>query len=136
MINKICILLLLSNFLISEDVPTDIESIRASAEYGNAANQYLVGLYYYKGNGNDKKEGARWLAKAAESGNGDAQSQLGFMYATGRAVEKNDGLALQWTQADAKQGNSMGEYNLGVFYYYGLAGLQKDEKASFEWVEK
>ncbi|KAG0221303.1 hypothetical protein BGW41_006953 [Actinomortierella wolfii] len=58
----------------------------------------------------------RWYREAAYNGDAQAQALLGFHYGTGRGVEQDDYQAFYWYYMAAKQGNVIGEYNVGCMY--------------------
>ena len=63
----------------------DLESIRKSAEQGNAEAQVLLSRFYYKGEGvpKDYKEAFTWYRKSAEQGDAEVQYSLGVRYYNG-----------------------------------------------------
>ena len=70
----------------------DLESIRKSAEQGNAEAQYVLGFHYVCGIGGvekDYKEAIKWFAKSAEQGNAMGQYWLGLSYYHGYGVPKD-----------------------------------------------
>ncbi len=69
-----------------------------SAERGNSAAQFRIGMIYLQGNGvaQDYSEAAKWFREAAEQGNTSAQSMLGAIYATGLGVTKDHTRSYMW----------------------------------------
>ena len=57
------------------------------------------------------------------------------MYEDGRGVEKDDKKAVELYFKSAEQGNSFGQYYLGLMYQYGR-GVEKDLKKAIEWYSK
>ena len=57
------------------------------------------------------------------------------MYQNGYGVEKDYKKAFEWFFKSAEQGNSFGQYNLGVMYQNGC-GVEKDLKKAIEWYFK
>ena len=54
----------------------------------------------------DKKEGIKWLRKAAEQGNLGAQINLGATYSTRQDIEPDRIEACRWCRMAAEQGSS------------------------------
>ena len=71
----------LRGLLESGSVPpdeSDLKDLKDLANRGDAQAQYIIGSFYYKGNGvqKDLEEAETWLIKAAESGNVNAQNTM------------------------------------------------------------
>jgi len=64
------------------------------------------------------------------------QIKMGEIYSVGTwKVLKNDETAAEWYQKAALQGDSEGEYHLGLCYERGL-GVPKNEALAFNWFSK
>ena len=77
--------------------PETTDSLRESAEQGDAAAQYNLGVRYdtvryYTGAGvpRDDAEAVRWYRLAADQGHAGAQSHLGLKYEYGQGVPQDD----------------------------------------------
>jgi TPR repeat protein len=76
------------------------------------------------------------VQKAAQQGEGQAESELGYRYARGtNGVAKDNVEAVKWFRKAAEQGNSDGQYNLGVMYQNGW-GVEKDYVQAVNWFRK
>ena len=75
-----------------------LADLRATAETGDAAAQFILGGMYVTGVGvpQDAAEAAAWYRRAAEQGHTRAQYNLGGMYAEGLSVPPDAVEALMW----------------------------------------
>jgi len=82
--------------------------LQNSAEQGNAEAQYLLGLWYYSGQGGqvDYAKAAEWFSKSAEQGDAQAQYMLSISYGTGRGVPEDVTKADEWLRKSAAQGHA------------------------------
>ena len=86
-------------------IASDLNSLNAAAEQGDAEAQLNLGVMY------DNSEGipeiytaaARWYHMAAEQGNAKAQVKLGYMYDNGEGVPKDYVQAYAWVNIGAAQ---------------------------------
>ena len=94
---------------------------RQSAEEGDIATQFNLGLIYDLGRGvpQDKVEAARWYRKAALQDDDEAQYTLGRMYYNGDGVPKDEAAAFGWFRKAANQGHGKAQYRLGCMYKRG-----------------
>ena len=94
---------------------------RQSAEEGDIATQFNLGLIYDLGRGvpQDKAEAARWYRMAAEKDDDGGQYHLGRMYCDGDGVPKDDVAAVGWFRKAANQGHVEAQYRLGCMYLLG-----------------
>ena len=76
---------------VPKDEAEGVESMRKSADQGNAAGQFWLGASYYSGTGvaKDTAEALRWYRKAGDQGYAAAQYNLGQAYNLGNGVEKD-----------------------------------------------
>ena len=77
-----------------------------------------------------------YISKAANQGQVNAMTTLGWNYFTGDdGVKKDFDKAIYWTKKAADLGtHGMPTYNLGLFYFQGLAGLPQDlNQAKNKW---
>ena len=116
-----------------------IQSIRASAEKGNATDELFLAMSYAYGCGSapDDREAVRWYKQAAEHGNAQAEYQLGQLYENGLddLVPQNYREAVKWYQKAAEHGNAKAQFDLGLRYSAGDLVPQND-KESFKWFRK
>jgi|TARA_R110000787_G_scaffold206590_3_gene316780 superfamily II DNA helicase RecQ len=115
-------------------MPSDIAALRVKADTGDANAQWLLGYYYYTGQGvpKDDAETALWFRLAADQGYADAQANLGFMYGTGRGVPQDDAQAMSWFRKAAEQGHTIAQLNLGAMCFTGR-GVPQDYVESHKW---
>lgn len=124
-------------FYYGVDGPLDY--VRALALYGQAAElgdaeaQYVYGGMLYQGQGTDpnRREGFKWLLKAAEQGKVSPQSLniIGSMYLRGNMVPQNFLEAKRWLTKAADQGNRAAQNDLAYLYFNGLGGDRDYSKA-------
>ena len=77
-----------------------------------------------------------YINKAANQGQVNAMTTLGWNYFTGEdGVKKDFDKAIYWTKKAADLGtHGIPTYNLGLFYFQGLAGLSQDlNQAENKW---
>ena len=108
-----------------------VRLFRQSAEQGDAAAQFTLGLIYDLGRGvpQDKAEAARWYRMAAEQGDDGGQYHLGRMYYDGDGMPKDDAVAIGWFRKAAAQGDAGALYYLGVMYALG-EGISRGDAAA------
>lgn len=100
---------------------TNIATLKAKANNGDATAQYNLGLAYDNGKGveKSKSQAVYWYKKAAEQGLAEAQYKLGSAYFIGMGVEQSKSQAVYWYRKVAEQGNADAQFLLGAAYYYG-----------------
>jgi len=77
--------------------PTKLAGIKAKAETGDAAAQYILGRVYDQGNDQGRRtESTKWYRRAAVQGNANAQFMLGWWYYIGEGVPRNYVEAYKW----------------------------------------
>jgi hypothetical protein len=110
------------------------ESVRASAEAGNARDQYYLGLRYSTGQGapQDYSKALECYRKAADKGDPMGENGLGFLYSSGRGVPQDYAVALSWYRKAAVLGNSKAQFNLANAYLYGR-GVQQNINEAGQW---
>ncbi|KAF9118211.1 hypothetical protein BGX30_004732 [Mortierella sp. GBA39] len=98
---------------------------------GDLEGQYSLGVMIYYGCGVplDRKEGERWIRKAADQGHKDAEAGMGIV-----CIHLKDySGAMQWC---LKAGNPISHYHIGVLYYNGWWGVEPNCAAAMEWFQK
>ena len=120
--------------------PANVEEIRAKAEKGDAAAQFVLGLKYTIGDGvtKDYAEAVKWFRKGAEQGHADAQNMLGSCYYFGSnrdGVAPNYAEAVKWYRKAADQGDARSQSDLGSCYYNGN-GVAQDYAEAVKWFRK
>ncbi len=144
------------------DTSESMRGLRAAADKGDAAAQFLVGHAYEVGFGvpKDMSETSRWYAlaaeprtagtagnqtpikdfvqafdayrKLAEQGDESAELYLGLNYDLGQDVPRNVVEASRWYRNAAAQGSGSAASNLGVMYFNG-DGVPKDDVEAASW---
>lgn len=120
-----------------ENQPNTFESVHLEAEKGDPEAQYVLGHYYFIGDGvgQNRNEAAKWFLKAANRGNIYAQVSLGVCYQGGVGVAQDLTEALKWYRKAADQGYADGEFHVAGIYYDGL-GVKQDKTESLKWMER
>ncbi len=114
-----------------------LESIRESAENGDARAQRILGIAYQEGRllPKDDAEAALWYRKAAEQGDPLGQRLLGAAYDRGLGVPEDHVEAAQWYLRAADQGQAWAQLIIGSMYQRGRGVPQSDAQAA-EWFRK
>lgn len=117
---------------------------RKSAEQGNDAGQFEIGLLHYFGSvqaqdgsveAPNYNQAAYWFSKSAEQGNSKAQAFLGSMYLVGQGAAIDYNQAAYWFRKAAEQGISGSQRNLGLMYSLGQ-GVAQDYNQAVYWFKK
>ena len=113
-------------------LPTDLPSLEALANEGDAAAQFAMASYYNKGNPitDDMDRASKWYLKSAEQGNAKAQYTIGLFYERGVGVKQDLAEAAKWYRKAADQGVPNAQYYLGLLYYQGKGIKQDDAEAA------
>lgn len=100
---------------------TDIASVRAKAESGDAYAQRQLGWCYQSGDGapKDMAEALKWYRQSAAQGNSWAQNDVGRFYEYGWVVPQDYAEAMKWYLLSAQQGVKYAQHNLACLYYSG-----------------
>ena len=113
---------------------------RKAADQGNIAGEYNLGILYEKGLGlkTDLSQAIHWYQKAANQNDKDAVTHLtnAQIKLAGQLYQaKNYKEAVSLYRRLAEQGNSVGQYNLGILYEKGL-GVSRDIDQAKAWFQK
>ncbi|QKK05883.1 MAG: sel1 repeat family protein [Pseudomonadota bacterium] len=81
----------------------------------------------------DPEKAAFHLQTAAEDNNADAQFLLGALYLQEGTPLHDEQAARQWMLRAAEQKHPEAMSNLGLLYFYGQHGFEKDMRKAFEW---
>lgn len=120
--------------------------LKKSADSGNTAALYYLGLMHRQGNGVEKSAGksCQYFLKAAEGGYKEAYLAAGMCYRTGNGFSRDDREAFRWARkaADETGESGMSDENrrelavlLGDSYFSGNGTVQDFPKAA-KWYEK
>ena len=119
-------------------IVSEPDSIKASADQGDASALYNLGIMYATGEGvpQNDAEAVRWYQMAAEQGDADAQLNLGVMYDTGKGVPKDYVQAYAWSDIAAAQGHETAKKNLEIIIKeMSTADIAKAQELSREFWE-
>ena len=118
-----------------------LTDLKKKADAGDAIAQNDLGYLYLYGNKElgvsiDLDTGIDYLNKAAEQDQVNAMTTIGWNYFLGsNGAEQNDEEAIYWNKRASDLGFTIASYNMGFFYYSGLAGLEQDLlKAKKYWL--
>ncbi|CAO3645736.1 unnamed protein product [Mucor fragilis] len=81
-------------------------------------------------------QGIEWLEKAVQMGNSRAHVQLGILYDKGEGVQQNNDMALLHYKAAVENNNHAAQYILGLVYYFGRLGRQKNHKEAIRLIKQ
>lgn len=120
--------------------------LKKSADSGNAAALYYLGLMHRQGNGVEKNAGksCQYFLKAAEGGYPDAYLVTGVCYRKGNGFSRDDREAFKWARKAADKTGESGTGDeerrtlavlLGDGYFAGEGTVQDFPKAA-KWYEK
>ncbi len=107
------------------------------AQEGNPLAKNNLAIIYTRGGENEiNYNKAMALLNEASEFSSEALNNLGVFYANGFGVEKNSTKALALYFKSAKKGSVTAMYNIGISYFNGLNGLEKDKIKAKYWFEK
>ena len=111
------------------------ESLKRTAQQGDARAQYELGEMYDRGEGvaANSDEAVKWYHKAAEQGHPGAQWQLGYKYEYGSGVAVDNVESLKWFRRAAGQDHGIAQFELAMRYQTGK-GTAKDSVEAYRWV--
>jgi TPR repeat protein len=81
-------------------------------------------------------EAIKWYERAIKLKDARAMSFLGYSYWAGEGTTKDRAKAEALFRQSAEQGDTFGQYRLGLMYRDGDAPLKQDHKLAFEWFTK
>ncbi|CAO3675937.1 unnamed protein product [Rhizopus stolonifer] len=110
------------------EIPQDLG--RAKEYYEKSAQQGFADAQAALGNRwvveEDYEQGLHWLEKSVQKGNSRAHVQLAMMYDKGMGVEQDNKKALAHYKTAADKKNRAAQYLLGLVYYFGRLGKERD----------
>jgi TPR repeat protein len=112
-----------------KDVARSLKLAQESSGMGSKYGQWVLGLFYHRGEGDITQDHAQALAlyRLAAAHNLDlAQNSMGIMY------DQDKGEALQWYQLAAAQGYPLALGSVTMSYMLGY-GVTKDERVYEMW---
>jgi len=120
------------------ELQAEWQRILASAEQGNAADQYRAAGGYLLGRGGIEKDSGnamRWLHAAAEQSHTQAMEALAYEYLRGVYMARDPERAFALLEKAAAQNSATAQYRLAVMLL-GQEGVPRDEQRSKDWLEK
>lgn len=116
------------------DYATAMAMILPTAQTGDPAARYYVGLMFLKGQGVQKNPATAlsWLSKSATSGHAYAQTYMGALNRRGEIMPQNYDAAMHWYLLAAKRNFKNAQYSIARMYYFGQ-GVQKDVTTAYMW---
>jgi hypothetical protein len=124
---------------------SNFETVKKSAEQGDAEAQIKLAGAYFKGEGvaKDYQQAAEWIVEAVnwyrKSGEEDfveAELELGRLFYFGdTGIAQNYPEARKWLTKAAEHGKAWAQNTLGVIYLSGY-GVERDPKQSFGWFQR
>jgi TPR repeat protein len=76
------------------------------------------------------------VQQRADAGDSVAEVELSRRYLKGTGLRKDDAQSIYWLRKAAEQGNATAQYQLGVNYRSGLAGLPFSQTQAVDWFRK
>ena len=118
-----------------------IEDIQRIADRGNPEALNILSWMHFRGDKEFKVErnnekGIHYMIKAAEKNQVNSMTDLGWLSFTGEyGVKKDFKKAVYWNEKASNLKFATATYNIGLFYYAGIADLPQDLiKAKKYWV--
>lgn len=110
-----------------------IEELENLARQGDINAHTTLGMYYFQ---QDDERALPHLRTGAEAGDRLAQYFLGGVYYLGKfGVEEDKAMAASYYLKSAQQEHAPAQYGVAICLYNG-EGVEKDQKAAKEWMEK
>lgn len=132
-----------SMYLVGRGVPRDeaqaVEWVRRAAEQGHPTAQFHYAAALARGLGGltrDDQAAFTWFTKAAQQGHRESMTRVGLGYLRGVGVAKSDQEALSWLRKAAAGNDPSGQYELGMAYAKGEAGLVRDIREATAWFQQ
>ena len=121
------------------EIPISMDGMmyKLATEQNDAAAQYFIGRNYLLGKTVkiDKREAAKWFAKAAEQEYPKAQFELGKLYLQGDGVKQNFPVAFKLVSSAANKNIIDAQYTLATMHLKNINGFSKPNEA-IKWLEK
>ncbi len=118
---QLFLLLLASTLLFSENIEDKLNTIGEDVFMDNAKKPEPKLTKYQK------------LELKAKKGDAEAQNYMGYIVGTGKNRDIKS--AFQWYLKSAKQRFAPAEFNVGLYYMYGL-GVKKNPYEAYFWMRK
>lgn len=122
--------------LAAKDQSEGFKWMKLACDQGYSEAQFMLGNYYYLGNGvqKDSSESIRYYKLAADQGHADAQFFLGDVYRNGFLYGIKDDLkeSFKWYKLAAEHGHVEAQYRLAITYELGR-GVDCDAEQAIRW---
>jgi hypothetical protein len=130
-----------STILGNKEKKITIEDIQRIADRGNPEALNILSWIYFRGDKEFKIEqnnekGIHYMIRAANKNQVNSMTDLGWYSFTGEyGVKKDFKNAFYWNEKASKLEFATATYNIGLFYYAGIADLPRDLiKAKKYWI--
>lgn len=120
------------------DTQSAVPYVRKAAEAGHAHSQYLLGMWYEKGENGISANGTtaiKWYEKSAAQDYAPAYNRLGWAYYFDEIVAKDETKVYNYFKKAAELGNSTGYYMFAWCYHYGV-GVEANADTAIYWYQK
>lgn len=114
------------------DTMSRIDDLRATAEQGNAEDQYNLGVRYETALPKDHREAVRWYRMAAMQRHVGAFYRLCVLSDIGRGMPQDYQEALRWCRLAADQRHGQAMFLIAT-YYERARGVPKDVVQAYQW---
>jgi TPR repeat protein len=132
--NNILLLLLFTFNLYAEQKIVVPKTLLDEVENGNAEAAYFIASLYQSGTDKlmaDLEQAKVWMQKAAEMQYPQAMFELAQIL----SKEEDKEQALDWYAKAIEYGHSDAYNSMGIYYFNGYAGLEKDCSKAYEYFE-
>ena len=122
---------------VKQNAKTAAEWFRKSADLGESTCMCNLALAYSTGGvdlAQDDRAAAQWYKKAAVAGNARGMLYFSQMCLHGQGTVKDEKEATKWLHKSADLGLAGAQYNIGVYYYKGLYGVQKNAQVAMRYL--
>jgi TPR repeat protein len=123
----------------TKDYQNAFQYLKEACDSGYADAQLEMGYYYMAGWGTkaDSSLAEKWFRKAAAQDQPLAINNIAFAYLRGyMGLPKSAELALPYLIKAADMGVSKAQFEMGLLYQNGGAGLEVDTEKAFRWYDK
>ena len=114
----------------------EIDNLNRASELYNLGMTYLLGFKFGVKTEKNNHKAFRLVLEAAYLGFTEAEFTLGAMFLKSLGTDQNIEQAVYWYEKAAKKGHVQAHYRLGLHYYCGDYGIEKDWFKASEWFTK
>lgn len=122
---------------ISQDKNKALDLFKRSADQGDSAGEYYLGICYENGVGvlKDADKALQLYHSSAQKGYAAAKARMGYAYLAGDGVSVDYSTAYDYLKEAADQGNAYAIGKLADMYYYGL-GVEENNNTAIDLYKK